>query len=105
VSWESFVIEQVIANMDKDLQAWFYRTHEGTECDLLLTRADKPLASIEIKISLVPKRTKSLTHSINDLKTEENYIIVPQCDESFRISGNITVCRLTDFIDNNLPKI
>ncbi|MCX6301504.1 MAG: ATP-binding protein [Bacteroidia bacterium] len=105
VSWESFVIEQVIAIMDKDMQAWFYRTHEGTECDLLLTRADKPVASIEIKISLVPKRTKSMTHSIKDLKTEQNFIIVPRCDESFKISENITVCRLKDFVDNYLPKI
>jgi predicted AAA+ superfamily ATPase len=105
VSWESFVIEQVIANLDKRLQPWFYRTHEGTECDLLLTRNNNPAACIEVKISPVPKRTKSLTLSINDLKTKRNFIIVPKCDESFKISDNIFVCQLNDFIKHYLPEI
>lgn len=104
-SWESFVIEQIIANMNRQLQAWYYRTHDGTECDLLITKNNIPVACIETKITTAPKKTKSFTISINDLKTLNNFIIVPKCDESFPISDNITVCNLTDFIKNLLPKI
>jgi predicted AAA+ superfamily ATPase len=91
--------------MGKQLQAWFYRTHEGTECDLLLSRNDLPVACIEIKITPAPGRTKSLTLAINDLKTNQNFIVVPKCDETFSLSENITVCQLNTFISQYLPKI
>ncbi len=104
-SWESFVIEQIITNMGKHLQAWFYRTHEGTECDLLLTRNNVPVACLEIKIAAVPKRTRSLTLAINDLKTNQNFIIVPKCDETFSLTENITVCQLNTFVNQYLPGI
>ena len=105
VSWESFVVEQIKTNMGKQLQAWFYRTHEGTECDLLLTRNNLPVACIEIKITPVPKRTKSLTLAIKDLKTNKNFIVVPKCDETFALTENITVCQLNTFISQYLPQI
>lgn len=104
-SWESFVIEQITSNMGRQLQAWFYRTHEGTECDLLLTRNNIPVACIETKITTAPKKTKSLTISINDLKTKRNFIIIPKCDEVFPLTENITVCNLYDFIHRFLPII
>ena len=104
-SWESFVIEQIITNLKHQYQAWFYRTHDGAECDLLLTKNDTPIACIETKITSAPKKTKSLTISINDLNTPQNFIIIPKCNESFLLSDNITVCNLFDFIKNYLPKL
>ncbi len=102
-SWESFVIEQIVDNMGLSYQAWYYRTHDGTECDLLLTKNDIPIACIETKITTAPKKTKSLTIAINDLKTTQNFIIIPKCDEPFKLSEQITVCNLHDFIKNKLP--
>jgi len=104
-SWESFVIEQIVTNMGKQLESWFYRTHEGTECDLLLTRNNLPVACIEIKITPVPRKTKSLTLAINDLQTKQNFIVVPECDGTFSLTENITVCELSTFIRQFLPKI
>lgn len=103
VSWESFVIEQIINNTGKNLQAWFYRTHEGTECDLLLTKNNIPLACIEIKTTQSPKKTRSLTLAINDLKTKHNFIIIPCCDESFPLSENLIACNVSQFINTHLP--
>src|SRR4030043_1243988 len=91
-SWESFVIQQIYSCMGSHLDAWFYRTQDGTECDLLLTSGNKPVSCIEAKLTLAPSKSKSLTIAIKDLGTSQNFIIVPKCDESFRISGNITVC-------------
>jgi predicted AAA+ superfamily ATPase len=102
-SWESFIVEQIITNKDQKMEAWFYRTHEGTECDLLLTRNDIPISCIEMKITQAPRRTKSLTLAIGDLKTNQNFIIVPKCDESYKLSENITVCNISQFIRIHLP--
>jgi len=104
-SWESFVIQQIYSCMGSHLDAWFYRTQDGTECDLLLTSGNRPVSCIEAKLSLLPSKSKSLTIAIKDLGTSQNFIIVPKCDESFEISENITVCHLKDFVDNFLPKI
>ncbi len=105
VSWESFVIEQIITNMGKQLQAWFYRTHEGTECDLLLTRNNIPVSCIEIKISEAPKKTRSLTLALNDLKTTKNFIVIPKCDDAFNLTENILVCSIRQFTVKYLPSL
>ncbi|MFC2080503.1 ATP-binding protein [Bacteroidota bacterium] len=104
-SWESLVIEQIIANIEKDIHAWFYRTQDGTECDLVLTLGNKPLCCIETKITSAPKKTKSLTIAINDLGTDKNFIIVPKCDESYHLSDKIIVCNLFSFLLDYLPNI
>lgn len=104
-SWESFVIEQIIANIRKNDQAWFYRTQDGTECDLVITAGNKPLTCIETKITSAPKKTRSLTIAINDLGTDQNFIIVPKCDEPYPLSERVIVCELFTFITDYLPNI
>lgn len=37
-SWERYVIEQITQLLPKKLGANFYRTHQGTECDLVITK-------------------------------------------------------------------
>jgi len=92
-SWEGFVIEQV-ASLGLDMFPYFYRTRAGTECDLVLVRGNTPLVCIEAKINEAPNLTKSLTNSIADLETKENFIIGPSCKHSYRLKENVTVCSL-----------
>lgn len=99
VSWESFVVNQIMSNLNVNMQAWYYRTQDGTECDLLLTVNDKPEYCIEVKLSSAPKKTRSLTTAINDLKTKKNFIIIPECDESYDLSNSIKVCNLYEFVN------
>ena len=37
-SWEGYVIEQIKQRIDDEVDLYFYRTHNGTECDLVLVR-------------------------------------------------------------------
>jgi len=104
-SWESFVIEQILANKGPYLGSWFYRTQDGTECDLLLTSGNKPVTCIEVKLTSAPSKSRSLTIAINDLKTKQNFIIVPKCDEPFNLTDKITVCNIIQFIKTYLPDI
>lgn len=103
-SWEGYVIEQIISVSENKYEYYFYRTQDQTECDLIIARGNKPLASIEIKYG-IPEKTKSFTTAIQDLKTTKNYIIIPKSDETYPLDKNITVCGLKQFLSEILPEL
>ncbi|MCP3659952.1 MAG: ATP-binding protein [Bacteroidetes bacterium] len=92
-SWEGFVIEQILTTVKRSIP-YFYRTQAGAECDIVLVDGFKPSICIEAKASDVPKVTKGFVSSISDLNTEENYIIIPNCNNPYQIKENIMVCDL-----------
>ncbi len=102
-SWEGFVIEQIIELLPNKYQYFFYRTHDGSECDLVIAKSQKPIVSIEIKYSSSPKLTKGSFYAFSDLNAIENYVITPNSD-NYLIRENIRVCNLNDFLKNYLPK-
>lgn len=102
-SWEGYVIEQVIGSAMPGLSFFFYRTAEGAECDLVISQGINIIACIEIKFSEAPKTSKSLTTAIQDLRSENNFIIIPECPEPYILKENITVCNPVQFIREYLP--
>ena len=103
-SWEGYIIEQIYAHCHPDFGFCYYRTHHGAECDLILTKANTPLAAIEIKYTSSPKVTKGLKNSISDLKTARNYIICIT-GEDYPLAANITVCNIFSFVENHLQTL
>lgn len=103
-SWEGYVVEQIKQLLGRSLDMYFYRTHNGTECDLLLVKGILPVASIEIKYSATPSVTKGFTFAIDDLKTKANFIITPDSDD-YPIRDNIRVCSLMRFITKYLTEL
>ena len=103
-SWEGYVVEQVKQLLGRKLEMYYYRTHHGTECDIVLVKGLKPLASIEIKYSSTPKITKGFTLAINDLGTKANFIITPDCDD-YTIRENVKVCSLQTFLTRHLKEL
>ncbi|MFA4851134.1 MAG: ATP-binding protein [Bacteroidales bacterium] len=99
-SWENYIIEQISSVLGNNYRYYYYRTQDGTECDMVLTKNQKPLSCIEIKFSQSPSKTKSLTFAINDLVTKNNFIIIPECKEAYPLDKNITVCDLGYFLKN-----
>ncbi len=103
-SWEGYAIEQVIQLLPAGMEGFFYRTQQGSECDLLLTHSGKPVSCIEIKYSEAPKLSKGFMISINDLNTRNNFIITPYSDD-YPVAENIRVCSLEIFLTRYLPKL
>ena len=103
-SWETYVLEQIKSVAGTKFDYYFYRTQTGIEMDMVLLRGIKPVATIEIKYTLSPDITKSMITSIQDLKTEKNFIIIPN-GEDYRAKNNILVCSLASFLDKHLNKI
>ena len=103
-SWEGYVVEQIAAGKPEDLQLYYYRTHDGAECDVVLVKGIKPVACIEIKLSNAPVISKGFMHCIADLKPKHKYIITPQ-SESYGVHQNIIVTGITQFLKEHLPDI
>jgi hypothetical protein len=105
-SWEGYVIEQIkqLTGRVSNLKINYYRTHDGSEIDLVLTKGVKPVSCVEIRYSSAPSLTKGNSIAISDLKTVNNFIIIPESNEDFLIRKDVTVCNLESFLSRHLPK-
>lgn len=104
-SWEAYVVEQIKQSInDSNYQLYFYRTHNGTECDLLIARGIDVVAAIEIKYTNAPKITKGFTISLQDLKPDQSFVITHSSDD-YIIKNDIRVCSLWDFLNKYLKGI
>ena len=102
-SWEGYVIEQISLHVQNQYEMYFYRTHQGAECDLVLTIANKPEIAVEIKYTSAPRVSKGLRTSIDDLGTKKNFIICLS-EEEYPIAENIIACSIDTFINKYLIK-
>lgn len=102
-SWEGYAIDQILEVLPPGIDAFFYRTSDGTECDLVLVRALVPFACIEIKLGNTTGATKGLRSTIETLGTVQNFILTYNSD-TYNISGGIQVMNLRMFI-SQLPQL
>lgn len=96
-SWESFVFNQVSALKPNSIDLYFYRTHQGTEVDLVFTRGLTVIATAEIKYSNSPHLTKGNFQAFDDLNAPMNYVITPSSDD-YLFKERIRICSLEAFI-------
>lgn len=85
--WEGFVLEQCANYFGKKYDYYFYRTQDGTETDIVMTKAGKPFASVEAKINTAPVLTAGTYNAIKDLKTKNNYVITPRKEKGLIAIG------------------
>lgn len=106
-SWEGFVIEQIIEAMHNvwmDGQAYFYRTQQGTECDLIIEHQGKVKAAIEIKISSAPQISKGFRITMADTNAQQGFVIA-KTNETYKVEENITITSLNTFLQDILPQL
>ncbi|MBN3035952.1 MAG: ATP-binding protein [Bacteroidales bacterium] len=103
-SWEAYVVNQIYSLLTKDLELFFYRTHNGAEVDIVFVKALQPVATAEIKFTSMPHPSKGLINCIQDLNSANNYIITPFSDD-YLTSANIRVCSLPVFLEKYLDGI
>jgi len=103
-SWETYVLEQIDSLKSDDIDLYFYRTSAGAEIDLVLVKALKAIATVEIKYSTKVSAERGMISSIADLETENNFIITPISDD-YPIRENIQVCNIEVFLRKYLPQL
>jgi hypothetical protein len=79
VSWEGFVIEQILAALPTLAPAGFYRTIAGAELDLVTELPDRRIG-FEIKLSSAPKVSRGFWHACEDLGLAKAYVVAPVLD-------------------------
>jgi hypothetical protein len=86
--WEGYVIEDMINTLGDEYQYYFYRTADGAECDLLISKGNKVIAAIDAKFSPDPKRTKSMTTVINDLQPAISFFVIPEMKAVYNLGDD-----------------
>ncbi|MBL7812303.1 MAG: ATP-binding protein [Bacteroidetes bacterium] len=104
-SWEGYVIEQICQLLNPRIQPYYYRTQDGSEMDLVLTRGAIPHACIEIKSTRSPSVSRGMRESIQDLQTQHNYIIVPGSSEPYYAESKIKVMGIEAFLEKDYKRI
>lgn len=94
-SWEVTVIENIIHKF-KNWKYYYYRTSNGSEIDLILTKGNKKIA-IEIKASSIPKVTAGFWNALEDLKVDKAYIIA-QVSMPYPLKNEVMVYPLDEFL-------
>ena len=94
-SWETLCIENII-NTLKNWDPYYYRTSNGNELDLVLTKANKIIA-VEFKANSSPSVSKGFWNAIDDLKIDEAYIIAP-VKKAYPYKNNVWVYPISEFL-------
>ena len=96
-SWEAYCVSQILSFVKNKYQAYFFRTHDGAECDLILTKAQNPIYAIEIKYSSSPKLTRGNTEAFQKINSKNNFVIIPK-GESYPIKENVKAIGIKEFL-------
>jgi predicted AAA+ superfamily ATPase len=89
--WEGYVVEEIINTLTDEYQFYFYRTADGTECDLLIFRGNQCIAAVDTKFTPDPGRSKSMTITIQDLHPQLAFLVVPECPSPYSIADKLHV--------------
>ncbi|MBK7408931.1 MAG: ATP-binding protein [Saprospirales bacterium] len=94
-SWEAYIVQEIAARLPARADLYFYRTHDGTEADLVVTRSGIPEVLVEIKYSTTPKPGKGFFIAKNDLATARNFIVCP-VPKGYPLAEDVSVLSYTE---------
>lgn len=95
LSWECFVIENLLTCAPEGVLGHFYRSSGGAEIDLLLAWPNGHLWAIEIKRSLTPKLERGFHAACDDLGPVRKFVVYPGA-ERYRVAPDIEAIPLLD---------
>ncbi len=101
-SWEGFVIEQLMPLIPLNRQVFFYRTHDGAELDMVISKGGIPVSGIEIKYGSDVRLSRGNTQAIQTLQTTNNFVLIKD-REDYAVSKSLRVCDVNTFADKYLP--
>jgi predicted AAA+ superfamily ATPase len=94
-SFEGYAVENILTRFPR-WQPSFYRTSNGTEIDLVMTKGTGKVA-VEIKASSSPKVSKGFQNSIESLSPDRTFLIAQVADE-YPLAEKVSVLPLHAFI-------
>jgi len=92
LSWEGFVIVNLLSASPDRTKASFYRTSAGAEMDLILELPGGKNWTVEVKSGLEPKLQKGFYNALEDIKPDRSFVV-------YAGSGRYPVTMETDAIN------
>ena len=97
MSWEGWVIENLIAAAPAGAEAFCYRTSAGAEIDLVLELRPGKRWAFECKRSLTPTPARGFHEGCKDLKPERKLVIYPGA-ESYPLGQDVECVPLMEAV-------
>lgn len=95
VSWEGFVIENLLACAPPRTEASFYRSTGGAEVDLVLSFRDGRHWAVEIKRGLSPTLSPGFHSAVEDIKPEKSFVVYGG-NERYRLKAGVEAIPLVE---------
>lgn len=89
LSWEGFIVEQLIAHLPPLAEFGFYRTAAGAELDLVVEIGGRRVG-YEIKLSNAPRPARGFWTACEDLGVDRAWVIAP-VREGYPLADNVEV--------------
>ncbi len=102
-SWEGYAIEEIRRAMAGRGQLFYYRTQGGAEVDLLIKTPAGRTLCLEIKYDVKPTPSRGFYQSMEDLKPDAQYVIVPK-GYAWHYNNDLKVVGLLEFLEQELPQ-
>ncbi len=103
VSWEGFIIENILAHLSDKWQYSYYRTQAGAEVDLILEGPKNQVWAVEIKRTLSPKISKGFMLGSEDVGATKRFFVHASYDR-FPLSKNTEAIGVVEFIKEALAQ-
>ena len=96
-SWEGFVIENLLAALPDGATAWYYRTGNGAEIDLIIETGTQTRFAIEIKRATAPTLSKGFYLACTDIAATHRFVVYPG-QEVFPIKADVMAMPLLEMM-------
>ena len=96
MSWEGFVLENLLAAAPEHVRAAFYRTAAGAEIDLVLELGGcAGIWAVEVKKNSAPKLESGFHSALEDLQPDHAFVVYTRSDRYLK-SQNVTILSLRE---------
>lgn len=96
-SWEGFVVENIINQIDDRWEYNYYRTATQVEIDLVLHTPDNEIWAVEIKRTTAPKLTRGFYDACKDIQATHKWLVNAD-NERYPLHKGVEVIGLIDFL-------
>ncbi|MFW5805292.1 MAG: ATP-binding protein [Bacteroidales bacterium] len=97
-SWEGYVVENILNQIDDKWEYSYYRTSNQAEIDLVLHTPDDEVWAIEIKKASAPKLTRGYHEACKDVKATHKWVVNANNDR-YPLVQEAEVIGLVEFLD------
>lgn len=96
-SWEGFVVENIVSQLDSRWNYYYYRTATQVEIDLILITPTREVWAVEIKRNSAPKLGRGFFEACEDVNADRKFVVYA-LEDSYPLKNNVQVIGLRAFL-------